>query len=355
MAKTEFSSGVVVSSDFLNSLYHTLGGHVHDSGTDDGSSSKVNLSAGAHVQGTLPNSMVEAHTHDGSSQSKINLSSATHVQGTLPIANMDQTGILALIEQNRYAQGYIHGFSMSISQVSGSDWHLFVSAGSCRDVGDSQNIDIASAFEKVVVDYAGTDFDDWVSGTGNGGVASGLVIAENLWLHVFVIADADAGTVDVGLDTSITAANLKTDTAWGDDFRYRRIGSIRMTGSSPYDIAFFGQHGDHFSTIQVATTVISGLTGQTWQLVTLNSLFCPPDVVCELELFVSSSHNVFLQHGIHGQSPAIGGGLLAVGADSLVTLRVIADESRQVWVYPDHATPAGTLQCNGYRDFRGKE
>jgi hypothetical protein len=41
MPKTSFSNGSIVYPAFLNSIFSTGGGHVHDGGTNDGSSSKI--------------------------------------------------------------------------------------------------------------------------------------------------------------------------------------------------------------------------------------------------------------------------------------------------------------------------
>lgn len=92
MAKTDFANGTIVQPDFLDSMYLTGGGHVHDGADNDGHSSKVNLSNGAHVTGTLPEDMVAAHVHDGGSgtghRSKVQLTQALEVQGYLPWANV---------------------------------------------------------------------------------------------------------------------------------------------------------------------------------------------------------------------------------------------------------------------------
>jgi len=60
MAKTTFSSGTIVLSAWLNSIFNANGGegHRHDSQTEDGSCEKINLAAGAEVKGKLPPSLI---------------------------------------------------------------------------------------------------------------------------------------------------------------------------------------------------------------------------------------------------------------------------------------------------------
>lgn len=60
MAKTIFSSGTIVLSAWLNSIFNANGGqgHRHDSVDGDGSCEKINLAAGAEVKGLLPTSML---------------------------------------------------------------------------------------------------------------------------------------------------------------------------------------------------------------------------------------------------------------------------------------------------------
>jgi len=47
MSKTQFVNGVIVTPEWLNSHYHTDGGHVHDGGDGDGHAKKINLSTEA--------------------------------------------------------------------------------------------------------------------------------------------------------------------------------------------------------------------------------------------------------------------------------------------------------------------
>ncbi|GAB4294229.1 MAG: hypothetical protein Kow0090_08860 [Myxococcota bacterium] len=58
-AKTQFTTGTRVTSQFLNSIYYTNGGHVHDGGANDGSAAKINCAN--HITwsgGCIPNATV---------------------------------------------------------------------------------------------------------------------------------------------------------------------------------------------------------------------------------------------------------------------------------------------------------
>jgi hypothetical protein len=52
MAKTNFAHGTIVEAAFLNTLYQTGGGHVHDGGSEDGHAGKIDLER--DVEGVLP-------------------------------------------------------------------------------------------------------------------------------------------------------------------------------------------------------------------------------------------------------------------------------------------------------------
>lgn len=87
MAKTLFSTGVRVTSAFLNSIFGTSGGHRHDGADDDGHCDRINLAT--DVTGVLPFSAVGSHSHDGIQASAIDLTS--DVTGVLDIVNQWQT------------------------------------------------------------------------------------------------------------------------------------------------------------------------------------------------------------------------------------------------------------------------
>lgn len=127
-------------------------------------------------------------------------------------------------------QGYIYG--LNLSNDTDTDHDINISAGMATDSTNAQYLTLSSAMVK--------RFDaSWASGTGNGGLSSSLTPANNTWYHVFLILVG--GSIDVGFDTSITAANLVSDHS---ATAYRRIGSVMTDGSA--NIRNFVHNGDEF-------------------------------------------------------------------------------------------------------------
>lgn len=117
----------------------------------------------------------------------------------------------------------------------------------------------------------------WVAGNNAGGLASGVSLTNNTWYHVFVILDESTGTVDVGFDTSITAANLIADSGYD---KYRRIGSVLTDGSA--NIIPFYQTANFFRWDSVKTAYSNdfGSSGSVG-LQNIDLDFIPPSVETE--------------------------------------------------------------------------
>ena len=112
---------------------------------------------------------------------------------------------------------------------------------------------------------------DWADGTTNGGIASGARAAGDTmnvdtWYHYFIIAKTD-GTIDAGVDTSTSAANLLSDAS--DYSFYRRIGSVLSDGSS--NVTSFVQNQDWFLWASPAPDVdVTNVGATTIQTATLS-------------------------------------------------------------------------------------
>jgi hypothetical protein len=89
--------------------------------------------------------------------------------------------------------------------------------GSCSDSTNQQMMYNGANFTK---DYTLA----WAPGNGNGGVPSAIILANNTFYYDFIISKPD-GTVDFGLDTSITAVNLMSDAGPFGFTRFRRTHS----------------------------------------------------------------------------------------------------------------------------------
>lgn len=129
-----------------------------------------------------------------------------------------------------YPPGHIYGMEMSNADAN---YLMSFSAGSCRDSTDTADIDLATAITK-------TTNSTWVAGDGNGAVFAGGTAASATHFHVFAIKKDSDGSVDVGISTSITAADKPAGYTY-----YRRLGSIwtEVGNSKPRQ---FLQSGDDF-------------------------------------------------------------------------------------------------------------
>lgn len=132
-------------------------------------------------------------------------------------------------------RGYIDGFITS--QAADTDHDINFWSGVARDEADSDTMSLSSVLVKQI------DVN-WAVGTNNGGFPSGLSLSANTWYHLFVIKNISTGVVDAGFDTSLSAANLQSDTGWGANFIYRRVGSVKTDSSS--NIIAYLQRGDRF-------------------------------------------------------------------------------------------------------------
>lgn len=93
----------------------------------------------------------------------------------------------------------------------------------------------------------------WASGSGNGGMGSGLTFSTSTEYYFFLITNGTS--IDYGFDTSITAANLRTSTGWA---YYRPVGWLKTAGTAAWRT--FRQSGDWFwwRNQNAATSTIGG-------------------------------------------------------------------------------------------------
>jgi hypothetical protein len=128
--------------------------------------------------------------------------------------------------------GYKHG--LTLSNDTDTDHDILISTGVAMD---STNVVIMNLGTAITKQLDAT----WAVGDDAGGRASGASLSTSTWYHIHLIRASD-GTVDAGFDTSVTAANLLTDSGYT---YYRRIGSVLTDGSS--NILQFIQQGDKFT------------------------------------------------------------------------------------------------------------
>ena len=130
-------------------------------------------------------------------------------------------------------RGYLSGLTLS-NNTSDSEHDIDIAVGEARDTADGVDLTISSTFTKKID-------ATWASGSGNGGLASGVSLSADTWYHVYLV-ELDAGGTDAGFDTATNAANLVATS--GVASAYRRIGSVLTNSIS--NILGFTQFEDEF-------------------------------------------------------------------------------------------------------------
>lgn len=124
-----------------------------------------------------------------------------------------------------YPPHYIYG--IAASETTG-DYITHFDIGYCLDSTLTKNINVISAWTKNIS-------SNWVSGTGNGGKPSSVTITNGTWYHKFAIMKTD-GTIDFGIDTSLTAANLLADATLFT--YYRLVDSLYFVDTTDYILKY---------------------------------------------------------------------------------------------------------------------
>jgi hypothetical protein len=128
---------------------------------------------------------------------------------------------------------------------NGSDANndIDVAVGKMRDSSDTVDLELSSALTKRLD-------ASFVAGTNQGGLFSGSK-ANSTWYHVFLIRKDSDRSMDVGFDTSVTAANKPA----GYTYR-RRIGAVRTNSSG--NILGFYEYAGRFMWIAASTDLSGG-------------------------------------------------------------------------------------------------
>lgn len=144
-----------------------------------------------------------------------------------------------------------------------SDFVLSVDIGECTaEDSEATVIALQSQIRKTVN-------VTWAAGTGNGGTPSILLpLLNDTFYFVFMIHDTRSKAVDMGFDSSPTAANLLSASGYN---KFRQIGSV-MTTSSGGKIREYKQIGDEFQFIDPPPLDISADPGTAGTLVRMS---CP--------------------------------------------------------------------------------
>jgi len=139
-------------------------------------------------------------------------------EGQLVVEQQDNSGLEAWTPRN-----HISGLIMSTG--TDTDHDIDVTAGEASDSDNDHMLKLIST-TTVAIDIA--------FGTGDGGLASSLTVANTTWYHYFIVKIGTAAC-KIGIDTSLTAATLVTDHSITE---YRYIGSRITDGSANILSAF---------------------------------------------------------------------------------------------------------------------
>jgi hypothetical protein len=318
VAKLQYIDGQVIPKDWINSIYGSgaTGGHRHDGADSDG--------------------------HSG----KINLNNATDVDGVLPHANIDWDPM----------RGHIDGFRLAYVDGDSDSWQLTIGYGACRSDANDALIQV-TARTKNIIDAAGTAFVEWSAGDAAGGVFSGVTIGTQ-WLHVFAINDPANNLHDIGLDSSVIAANRPAAYT-----KYRRVGSIYIEslGGGKYGIKKFIQRGDRFMWEAYNADYDGTINGGTVYEIALS---VPPDVSVVGRIAVSY-YNATAGRFLNLSTGLVSGNprevLMNSNASTLmgevVAMELVTNTSRQIKALEtgDDTTSHVTVHTAGWIDYRGRD
>ena len=149
-----------------------------------------------------------------------------------------------------------HVDGLILSNDTDADHDINVTAGQARDKADANDMVLASEQTKRLD-------ASWATGNDAGGLSSSLTIANTTWYHCFIMEVSS--TVEIGFDTSVTAANLIEDHSAS---KVRLVGSVLTNGSA--NILAFTQVSDEVAwdsaptDYSVATTIVD--TEQTFSI-----------------------------------------------------------------------------------------
>jgi hypothetical protein len=241
--------------------------------------------------------------------------------------------------------GWLYG--LETSAATDTDHDVTVARGKARDSKDRRNILLNDPITKRID-------ATWAVGTDAGGLFYGTVAA-NTTYHLFVVRKDSDGTVDVGFDTSVSAANIPSGYT-----AYRRIRSYVTDASA--NIIQTKQNGDTFilqspitrsysgSTVPTSATTISANTPTGLELIALLNLSLNEATAEAIR--VCSLYETLGAVGIGNASVMSS----ANGQRNNNNLEVLTDSSGNIQIRSSNAVTLDTFNVNtlGWVDPRGR-
>lgn len=253
-------------------------------------------------------------------------------------------------------RSYLAGLTLSNDTDTAHD--INVTAGVCKTADGLSTMTLSTEQTKQID-------APWATGDDAGGLSSSITLSTGTptWYHVHVFLVGS--TVEVGFDTSVTAANLIADHG-GTAGKYRRIGSVLTDTTNPGNIEPFFQFGDDFIwdaavqdysanpggsgekttilSVPTGVEVAAQIIGSGWGSSTADTLYHAvyyPGITTP----TATAHRSFTFTQVAG----------AAGGAAGSTIYVRTDTSAQVQHRAETAnTTSFTIQTVGWRDDRGR-
>ena len=238
-------------------------------------------------------------------------------------------------------RSYLAGFKLSNGTDTTND--IDIAVGSARNSVDDGNLNLAAAVGKQIdVTWAAGG----TPGTPTGGLSSSLTLTNDTWYHVHLILVS--GTVEVGFDTSVVAANLITDHS---ATKFRRIGSVRRGTATNL---LFTQIGDEFLWNTVPALLVDTGTPGTTAVTLVVTVPTGVQVLAHLNVFMVNQAVYISSTSMTDQAAS----LTAAPLGSMMTgggqVDVLTDTSAQVR-YRVSANDTLRITTYGWKDRRGKD
>lgn len=239
----------------------------------------------------------------------------------------------------------ISGLTLSVD--TDTDHDIAVAVGQCIDSANEQALILGTVITKQT-DAVFAEGDD------AGGMFTGTVAADT-WYAVHLIEKDSDGTIDVGFDTSSTAANIPAGYT-----RYRRIGWV-LTDSSANIINFTDYELVGGSIFRAWRTTLQDYSGAAPTTRTLYPVSVPPGELGEYLIYYSdgAENYAWVRHANAGTVVAsITEFTLAVNSSSTRSMalhKIVTDSSSQIAARASNAGTLFVINTINYTDRRNND
>ncbi|KKK48811.1 hypothetical protein LCGC14_3141380, partial [marine sediment metagenome] len=218
-----------------------------------------------------------------------------------------------------------------------------IAVGEARNADDDGNLALAVAVGKQIdVSWAAGG----TPGAPTGGLSSSLTLTNDTWYHVHLILVS--GTVEVGFDTSVVAANFITDHS---ATKFRRIGSVRRGTATNL---LFTQIGDEFLWNTVPALLVDTATPGTTAVTLVVTVPTGVQVLAHLNVYMVNQAIYISSTSVTDQAASLAAAPLGSMMTAGGQVDVLTDTSAQVR-YRVSANDTLRITTYGWKDRRGKD